>query len=54
MDSLRMLRMSRKLTIAELSQAVRIEQQDLRNYEMGIPITPDHKLALQNYFEVEL
>lgn len=46
MKNLRKLRMGKKLTINELSQAARIDADDIRYYEMGLEIPAHHKERL--------
>ena len=48
--NLRQERMKHKLSISELSQATRIEAQDLRNYEMGNKMHPDHEKKIKDHF----
>lgn len=54
MENLRKLRMEKKLTVSEVSQAARIEAQSIRNYEMGTEIPTHHVERLLKILTVDM
>lgn len=54
MENLRKLRMEKKLTVSEVSQAARIEAQSIRNYEMGTEIPAHHVERLLKILTVDM